>query len=64
MNYISIHHTTSTTDSVYYIKDKKHTYEEYSKLAHSKQLIKDVALIAVLGVVVALRAYVWFAYGT
>lgn len=63
MNYISIHHTTPITGSIYYIKDNKHTYEEYSKLVHSKQLIKDVVLIAVLGVVVALRAYVWFAYG-
>ena len=64
MKYISIHHSAPLkSEREYYIKGKTYTEEEYLKLIYRKQLIKDVVLMTVLGVVMAFRAYVFFKYG-
>ena len=61
--YISIHNSAPTDEWACYRKGKKYTYEEYSKSVYRKQLIKDIALMAALGVVMVFRAYVFFEYG-
>jgi hypothetical protein len=65
MNYISIHHFPAPTrDRIVYCKNgKKYPYEEYKKLVHKKQLIKDIIFMVCVSVVAALRAYVFFEYG-
>lgn len=64
MKYISIHHNAPLKgEKKYYIKGKIYTEEEYRKLIYRKQLIKDIVLMTLLGVVVAFRAYVFFKYG-
>lgn len=63
-DYLSIHHLAPIREKFsYYRKGKKYTYEEYSKLMRRKQLIKDIALLVVFGVVVVFRTYVFFEYG-
>ena len=66
MNYISIHHFPAPTrDRIVYCKNgKKYPYEEYLKLKHKKQLIKDIVFAVGVSIVAALRAYVFFEYGT
>ncbi len=64
MKYISIHNSAPLkSEWVYYRKGKKYTYEEYYELVYRQQLIKDITLITVLGVIMVFRAYVFLEYG-
>lgn len=64
MEYISIHHSAPMKGEwIYYRKGKKYTYEEYCKLIRRQQLVKEIVLITLFGVVMVFRAYVFLEYG-
>lgn len=64
MEYISIHHSAPMKGEwIYYRKGKKYTYEEYCKLIRRQQLVKEIVLITLFGVVIVFRAYVFLEYG-
>ena len=68
MKYISIHHSAPVKNEWFCCrKGKIYTYEEYCKLVHRQQLIKDVikdvVFIVILGVIMVFRGYVFLEYG-